>query len=180
MNLITDILALKLKPADKRNKLAEALVSGMIPARDFMAWFEKAGDKDKGTAADVMKHVAAERPDLLAPYMDLLRAHIRHKAARVRWGVPEAIGHIAADYPDTAAQAMPELLQNLENIPANPTVVRWCAAFALCGIALHHIPSRGVLLPILENTASGETNSGVKNLIFKTLKQIGKAGGKHA
>lgn len=72
-----------------------------------MVFFEEAKDADKGTCADVMKHVSAQKPALLVPFIDTLIGYINFELPRVKWGVPEAIGNMAKDYPDKVAQAIP-------------------------------------------------------------------------
>lgn len=49
MTKIDEILQLKIKPKGKRTKLVEAVVSGKIPVKEFMAFFKSANDTDKGT-----------------------------------------------------------------------------------------------------------------------------------
>jgi len=93
MTKIDEILQSKIKPKEKQTKLVEAVVSGKIPFKEFMAFFEAAKDTDKGTCADVMKHVSAQKPALLAPYIDTLIEYVNFELPRVKWGVPEAIGN---------------------------------------------------------------------------------------
>lgn len=83
-----------------------------------MAFFESTTDTNKGTCADVMKHVSAQKPALLAPYIDIL------ELPRVKWGVTEAIGNLAEDYPDKAAKAIPNLLKNTTDDKINTTVIK--------------------------------------------------------
>gem|GEM_PF-6651946 len=59
MTRIEEILQSDNKPKEKQTKLAEAVVSGKIPVKEFMAFFESAKDTDKGACAGVMKHVKA-------------------------------------------------------------------------------------------------------------------------
>jgi hypothetical protein len=87
---------------------------------------------DKGTCADVMKHVSTHSPELLVPYIDVLVNYINYKAPRVKWGVPEAIGNLAQKYPEKTEKAIPYLIKNIADNPINTTVIKWCAAFAPC------------------------------------------------
>jgi len=174
MSKIEEILQSKIKPKEKQTKLVEAVVSSKIPAKEFMAFFESAKDEDKGTCADVMKHVSAQKPGLLAPFIDTLLKYINYELPRVKWGVPEAIGNMAKDYPDKVAKAIPNLLKNTTDDKINTTVIKWCAAFALSEIAKHNPKTRKQLLSIFEKIIKSEKNNGVKNVYVKALKVIEK------
>jgi len=172
MSKIEEILRSKIKPKEKQTQLVEALAAEEIPAAEFMAFFESAKGVDKGTCADVMKHVSAQKPALLAPYMDTLIEYINFELPRVKWGVPEAIGNMAKDHPDIAAKAIPNLLKNTTDDKINTTVIKWCAAYALAEIARHNPKTRKQLLPIFESIIRKEKNNGVKNVYIKALKAL--------
>lgn len=172
MTKIEKILKLRIKPKEKQTSLVKAVVSNNIPAKEFIAFFESATDVDKGACADVMKHVSAERPDILIPYIDVLIKYINYKAPRVKWGIPESIGNMAKDYPDETAKAIPNLLENTTNNKINTTVIKWCSAFALAEIAKHNPETRKQLLPIFEKIVGKEKNTGVKNIYVKAMKAI--------
>jgi hypothetical protein len=171
---IEEILRLKIKPKEKQTLLVDAIVSKKIKAKDFIAFFEAASDVDKGTCADVMKHVSAQSPEMLIPYIDIFVNYINYKAPRVRWGVPEAIGNMAKKYPEKTEKAIPNLLKNTVQNPINTTVIRWCAAFALAEIATYNQKTRKQLLPIFKKTIQQEKNNGVKNVFVKAMKAIEK------
>lgn len=172
MTKIEEILQRKVKAKEKQTKLVEAVVSKKISAKEFITFFESASDVDKGTCADVMKHVSAESPEILMPYIDVLMKYINYKAPRVKWGVPEAIGNMAKDYPDQMIRAIPYLLENTTDDKTNTTVIKWCAAFALAEIAKHAPKTRKQLMPIFEKIIRGEKNNGVKNVYVKAIKAI--------
>ena len=90
----------KEKPEEKQTRLVAALLFGEIPVGELIAFFEKARNADQGACADAFKHISAQKPELLAPFIDLLIGYINHPLPRVKWGVPEAIGNLAKDYPD--------------------------------------------------------------------------------
>lgn len=171
---IDEILTSQIKPKEKQIKLVDAVISGKIPIKEFIAYFESAKDVNKGNCADAMKHISAQKPGLLAPYIDILLKYIIYPLPRVKWGVPEAIGNMAKDYPDKAAKAIPYLLKNTNSDPINTTVIKWCAAFALGEIAKYNFKTREELLPIFEKIIKNEKNSGVKNVYLKAFKQISK------
>jgi hypothetical protein len=58
MKIIEDILKSKIKLKEKQLKLIEAVCNGKIKDKDFIQFFKTASDVDKGTCADVMKHVS--------------------------------------------------------------------------------------------------------------------------
>jgi len=126
-------------------------------------------DVDRGTAAEVIKFVSKEKPDLMLPYIDLLIEYIDYKAPRVRWGCPEALGNMAQRYPVQVEKAIPKLLENLKD---KSTVVRWCAAFALTEIAKHNLDRQQELVLIFYQLIETEDNNGVRNVYLKALKAI--------
>ena len=174
MAKIEEILQSELKPKEKQIKLVEAVTQKKISAKQFVVFFESASDVNKGTCADAMKHISTKKPEILAPYIDILIEYINDRLPRVKWGVPEAIGNMAKKYPDKAAKAIPYLLKNTTDDKINTTVIKWCAAFALSEIAKYNIKSRKQLLPIFEKIIEREKNNGVKNVYVKALKAIEK------
>jgi hypothetical protein len=129
MKIIEDILKSKIKPKEKQLKLIDAVCNNKINNKEFIEFFKSASDVDKGTCADVMKHVSEQKPEILAPFIDILVDYINYKAPRVKWGVPESIGNMAKKYPDKVEKAIPKLLLNTKD---GSTVVCWCAGYALC------------------------------------------------
>ncbi|MCX6137909.1 MAG: hypothetical protein NTV54_10490 [Ignavibacteriales bacterium] len=172
MTKIEELLRLKIKPKEKQAQLVDAIVSKKISAKEFIAFFQSASDVDKGSCADVMKHVSAESPEILMPHIDVLVKYINYKAPRVKWGVPEAIGNMAKEYPDATAKAIPYLLENTTDSDINTTVIKWCAAFSLAEIAKHSPKTRKQLIPVFEKLIRGEKNNGVKNVYVKAIKAI--------
>lgn len=174
MTKIEEIIQQKIKPKKKQIMLVEAVVSKRIPADELILFFESASDVDKGTCADVMKHLSAKNPEILIPYIDILVHYINYKAPRVKWGVPETIGNMAKVYPDEMVNAIPFLLENITDNKINTTVIKWCSAFALTEIAKYNPKTRKQLIPIFERFMLDEINNGVKNLYIKAIKVIDK------
>ncbi|MBM3283130.1 hypothetical protein FJY90_02655 [Candidatus Gottesmanbacteria bacterium] len=174
MSKILEILQSKSKPKEKQTKLVEAIIQNKISIKDFIAFFESAHDTDKGTCADVFKHISSINPDVLIPYIDILIKYINYKAPRVKWGIPEAIGNMAKKYPDRVTKAIPYLLKNTSNDKINTTVIKWCAAYALSEIAKSNLKIRTRLIPAFEKIIKTEKNNGVKNVYLKALKVIRK------
>jgi hypothetical protein len=174
MTKIGEILQAKIKPKEKVTALVEAIKNKKIPAHEFVEFFKAASDVEKGTCADVMKHVSEQNAGILVPYIDVLIPFINYKAPRVKWGIPEAIGNLAKKYPDKVVGAIPYLLKNTFENKINTTVIRWCAAFGLTEIAKNNPKTRKQLLPILAKIIKSEENNGVKNVYIKAVKVIGK------
>ena len=174
MTQIEEILRQKTKPKEKQILLVESVVSKKILTKDFILFFESASDVDKGTCADVMKHVSVADPSLLLPYIDILVNYINYKAPRVKWGIPEAIGNMAKVYPYKLEKAIPNLLENISDDKINTTVIKWCSAFALTEIAKYNSKTRKQLIPIFEKQILDEKNNGVKNVYVKAMKAIEK------
>lgn len=174
MNIIEEILQSKIKPKEKQIKLVNVVIQRKISANDFIAFFESASDTDKGTCADVMKHISAQNPEILAPYIDTLLKYINYELPRIKWGVPETIGNMSKDFPEKTAKAIPYLLKNTTDNKINTTVIKWCAAYALTEIAKNNPKTRKQLILIFEKIIKGEKNNGVKNVYVKALKFIEK------
>jgi len=169
---IEEILKSKIKPKEKQIKLVEAVVSGKISANEFISFFEIAKGSDKGTCADVMKHISKEKPEILEPFIKILTNYINYELPRVKWGVSEAIGNLARKYPEKVSDAIPYLLKNTTDEKTNTTVIKWCAAYGLTEIAKNHPKTREKLLPEFEKILKREKNNGVKNVYLKALKKI--------
>jgi hypothetical protein len=174
MGEIEDILQSNLKPKEKQTKLVDAVCNGKINNKEFLEYFKLASDVDKGTCADVMKHVSEQKPEFLMPYIDLLIDYINYKAPRVKWGVSETIGNLAEKYPDKVVKAIPYLLQNTVENKINTTVTRWSAAYGLSEIAKYNTWAQKELAPGINEIIKKETNNGVKNVYLKALTYIEK------
>ncbi|HVQ00307.1 MAG TPA: HEAT repeat domain-containing protein [Candidatus Thermoplasmatota archaeon] len=169
MGVLQDILKSSMKPKEKQAKLVAVVCDGTINDDEFIKFFRSASDVEKGVCADVMKHVAEEKPEILAPYMNILVGYINYPVPRVKWGIPEAIGNMAEQFPDEVVLAIPHLLLNTKD---DSTVVRWCAAYALSQIALYNTKKRKELLALFSQIVQKEKNNGVKNVYLKTLKKL--------
>jgi hypothetical protein len=174
MRTIEDILRSKRKPREKATLLIEDVCSGEISMAELMRFLEEGSDVDKGSCADALKHISERRPELLRPHIDFLISFVNSRAPRVKWGIPEAIGNLAKHYPRRVAPAVLCLLRNTVENEGNPTVIRWCAAYALSEIVKHNEDVRKGLLPKLRKLAEEETNNGVKGVYMRAFKTIDK------
>ncbi|MEA2022481.1 MAG: hypothetical protein U9N08_08430 [Candidatus Caldatribacteriota bacterium] len=172
MTKIEEILQSKIKPKEKQLKLVQAVVTENISVNELIHFFESAKGTDKGTCADVMKHVSKEKPEMLESYIELLINYVNADLPRVKWGMSEAIGNLAGKYPEKVTNAIPYLLKNATDEKINTTVIKWCAAYGLTEIAKNNPKTREQLLPEFEKIINREKNNGVKNVYLKALKKI--------
>ena len=169
MYVTDEIRNWKGKPKELVAFLAESIEKDEKLFAQLIETLKSGSDVDKGTAADVMKHVSKNTPEIVAPYIDDLIDFINYKASRVRWGVPETIGNLAQKYPTEVEKAIPRLLVNTKD---KSTVVRWCAAFALTEIEKGNPAIRQELGPEIDEIVQNEKNNGVKNVYLKALKSM--------
>jgi hypothetical protein len=167
MKIIEEILKSKIKPKEKQLKLIELISNGKIEGKGFIEFFKSASDVDKSTCADVMKHISEQKPEILAPFVDILIEYINYKASRVKWGIPESLDNMAKKYPEKVEKVIPKLLLNAKD---ESTVVRWCASYALTEIAKYNTKKQKELISIFSEITKNEKNNGVKNVNLKTLK----------
>lgn len=171
MNKIEEILKSKLKLKEKVSALVKAVGQKEVSAKEFIDFFKEASNIEKGTCADVMKHVSKVNPEILGPYIHDLIEYINYDTPRVKWGVPEAIGNLSEKYPQEVEEAIPKLLKNVKE---DSTVIRWCAAYALTEIVKNNPKTRKQLIPLFEEISKTEQNNGVQNVYQKVLKLLDK------
>lgn len=169
MNTLQEMLQTKMRHKEKVAWVTKKIKNSPTLAVQLVELLKTGTDIEKGTAAEIMKFVSQDQPQLLAPYLDTLIVYINYPIPRVKWGIPETIGNLACAYPQHVIKAIPKLVKNT----SDPSiVVRWCAAFALCEIAKHNPETRKKLLPSFGNIIKKEKNNGVKNVYHKALKVI--------
>jgi hypothetical protein len=166
-----DILLLKIKPKEKVNKILQLILDEPNSVQQLIDNFKEGSKVEKGTYAEVLKHVSKKDPTIIEPYIDELTGYVNYEANRVKWGIPETIGNLAEKYPKKVEKSVPSLLINAND---KSTVVRWCAAYALSKIALHNLSIRNELVKKFEEILSIEKNNGVKKVYLGTLKEIEK------
>jgi hypothetical protein len=169
MNVTDEIRNWEGKPKELVAFLTESVEKDEKLFAQLIEILKSGSDVDKGTVADVMKHVSKNKPEMVAPYIDDLVDYINYKAPRVKWGVPETIGNLAQKYPSEVEKAIPRLLVNTKD---KSTVVRWCAAFALTEIAKSNPTIRKELGSKIEEIVQNEKNNGVKNVYLKALRSM--------
>jgi HEAT repeat protein len=168
---LQEILASDLGHKEQVERMTKAAKSDPQLLAEVFDLLRTGRDVEKGTAAEVMKFVSKDKPEMMLPYIDQLVEYIDYKAPRVRWGCPEAIGNMAAKYPREVEKAIPKLLGNLKD---TSTVVRWCAAYALAEIAKYNLEKQKGLAATFQDLIKTEQNNGVRNVYVKALKEIDK------
>ena len=171
MKVIEEIRNWEGKPKELVAFLTESIKKDEKLFSQLIEVLKTGSDVEKGTCADVMKHVSKDKPEIVVPYIDEIIAYIDYRAPRVKWGVPESIGNLAQKFPKEVEKAVPKLLVNTKD---ESTVVRWCAAFALSEIIKNNLSVREELVPKIEGIVKNEKNNGVKNVYLKALKTISK------
>jgi len=171
MSKIQEILQSNKKHKEKVALLVEKAKSDKNLIAELFELLKTGANAERGTAAEVMKFVSKEKPEMMLPYIDVLIEYIDYKAPRVKWGCPESLGNIAKKYPDKVAKAIPKLFENLKD---KSTVIRWCAAFALTEIAKYNSKKQKELVVKFQKLIKTEQNNGVKNVYIKALKEIEK------
>ena len=156
-----DLVASLTKNIEQDNKLFSQLIEILKTGLDV----------EKGTCADIMKHVSKDKPEIVIPYLADIIGYINHKLPRVKWGASESIGNLANKYPSEVESAVPNLLINTKD---KSTVVRWCAAFALSEIIKYNPKVRNELALKIEELIKSEKNNGVKNVYLKAQRTISK------
>ena len=171
MEIIEEIRNQNRKPKELVAFLADSIKKDEKLFLQLIEILKTGSDVEKGTCADIMKHVSKGRPDIVVPYIKDITEYINYKLPRVKWGIPEAIGNVSQKFPKEVERAIPKLLENTKD---QSTVVRWCAAFALSEIVKSNTKIRSTLVPQITKIAKKEKNNGVKNVYLKALKVINK------
>ena len=171
MNTIQDILQSEGKHKEKVALITEKAKGDKKFVAQLVELLKTGTDVEKGTAAEVMKFVSKDKPEMMAPYIGVLIEYIDYKAPRVKWGCPESIGNLAEKYLDEVEKAILKLFENLKD---KSTVVRWCAAYALTEIAKYNSGKQKELVHKFNAVIKTEQNNGVKNVYLKALKVIEK------
>lgn len=172
MKTMKEILVSKRTPKEIVSISAENILQDPSLFDELMEILKTGTDVEKGTCADIMKHVTAQKPEIAEPFIDAIISYINYKAPRVKWGVPESIGNIAKMSPRKVEKAIPYLLKNTIENKDNSTVIRWCAAYALSEIA--KASKNRDLIKKIKDISGKETNNGVRNVYLKALDQIEK------
>jgi hypothetical protein len=171
MKVIDEMGNWKGKPKELVAFLAESVEKDGKLFSQLIEILKSGSDVEKGTAADVMKHVSKDKPEIVAPYINDMVDYINYKGPRVKWGVSETIGNLAQKFPTEVEKAVPNLIANTKD---ESTVVRWCAAFALTEIVKSNPKVRKELGSRIEEIVKDEKNNGVKNVYLKALRIMNK------
>ena len=86
MNVTDEIRNWKDKPKELVTFLTESIEKDEKLFSQLIEILNSGSDVEKGTAADAMKHVSQDKPDIVAPYIDNIVGYINYKAPRVKWG----------------------------------------------------------------------------------------------
>lgn len=176
MDKIKSILESNKKPKEKQQVLVNAVLQSEVSVDELISFFNTAKDTEKGTCADVMKHISAQKPEKFTKqHIENIARYIDYnKAPRVKWGVQETLGNLSKKFLEETAKTIPTILKNTTDNEENTTVIKWCAAYALTEMAKNNPKTRKELIPNFEKILKREENNGVKNVYMKALKVIEK------
>jgi hypothetical protein len=110
----TNILRQLSSQLGTRNEQANLAVVARCLARpallaDIVDGLATGGAALMGDCAEVLTHVAEERPDLVAPFAKAITARLAHSNTRVRWESMHALANIAGTAPKTVAPLLDQL-----------------------------------------------------------------------
>ena len=169
---IEKLLKSKDTPRGKALILAQKLKSDKNATGELIAFYKSATDAERGTCLAALTQITKQEPKFIEPYLDFVIEQIKYKAPRVKWEASEIVAHIAKLFPDKAARAIPNLVENTKDVG---TVVRWSAAFGLTEIAKANPKTRKELVPLFEKMIYKEKQNGVKTVYVKALKIVGES-----
>jgi len=89
METIGEILDSNNKPKEIVTVSLDRILKNPNLFDELMTIFKTGSDVEKGTCADIMKHVTVENPEIAESFVEELIGYINYKAPRVKWGVPE-------------------------------------------------------------------------------------------
>ena len=171
MGIVATLQASQKKPKEKCTTITKAILADPKAILELFELFQHSPDPAKGLYADVIEELSTHNPALIFPYLDILIAHINYKAPHVTWGVQEALGNMATDYPAEVHTALPHLMKNTTH---TSTVVRWCAAYAIAELTIHTTDHQDDLIRTIKKIITKEKNNGVRNVYLKALKKLGR------
>ena len=168
---IGKILKSKDTPKEKALKLAQKLKSDKNSSGELIAFYRAATDAEKGTCLAALAQITKQDPKFVEPYLDFVIDQIGYKAPRVKWEASEVVANATRVFPDKAAKAIPNLIENTKD---EGTVVRWSSAYGLTEIAKANPKTRKELIPLFGKMVYREKQNGVKNIYVKALKALGE------
>lgn len=84
---IQKILSLDKKHKEKVTILTEKAKSSKKLVAELFGILKNGTDIERGTVAEVMKLVSKDKPEMIAPYIDIVIEYINYNAPRVKWDV---------------------------------------------------------------------------------------------
>lgn len=95
MSKIQEILQSNKKHKEKVVLITEKVKGDKALVASLLELLKTGTDVERGTAAEVIKFISKEKPEMIVPHIDVLIEYIDYKAPRVRWGCPESLGNLA-------------------------------------------------------------------------------------
>ena len=76
--MLEEIFKSKRKPKEKVTLLAQEINKDKKAFKELMQILKTGSDVEKGTCADVIKHVTKEKPEVALPYIDEIINYVNH------------------------------------------------------------------------------------------------------
>jgi len=171
MNLSELLKDKTIKPKDKTESIAQALLNKSLLISELLLHAEKSKDAEKATCIEAMEFASQKNASIISiDGLQFVSASLTAKAPRVKWESAKVIGNIAHLYPAYLDKAVENLLINSEHVG---TVVRWSAAFALGEIIKLKIKKYADLVATIQNTIEREEKNSIKKIYLSALKKTG-------
>ena len=158
-----------LKPKERTEALAAAILNDPREAEHLMAFCKNAKDPHVATVIESMEYALQKNGNIASStWMHFVEEKLAAKAPRIKWESAKVIAHLAAQFPEEADACVAALLQNAEH---TGTVVRWSAATALAAIYASQKTKVSELHVLLENLMRIEEKNSIKKIYAKALKK---------
>lgn len=165
---VSELLASKLKPKEKIVALRDLFKQNPQAITDLpKIYVTLKKDGDKGNCVAALTLLAEEDPYYLEPCITWIVGLLSAKQPRVKWEAAQIVAHVSDTFPEEAAKAIPQLLENAQH---EGTVVRWSAAHALVRLAQSDPNIWAKLATFIEKMAVSDPQNGVRAIYAKALK----------
>ncbi|WP_438314720.1 hypothetical protein [Sporosarcina sp. FA9] len=156
-----------LKPKEKTEVMADAIISGELAIVDIIKVASTAKDPAKATCMEAFEYATNKKPEIANMELFMFaQNNIGAKAPRLKWESAKVIGNIAHLYSENLEEAIAGLLENTRE---EGTVVRWSAAYALTKIFHLSKYSNDDFRRTLQDICESEEKNSIKKIYLKVL-----------
>lgn len=157
-----------LKPKQKTETIADAILSGTLTISDVIVAADTFKDPAKATLMEAFEYATNKKPEIAT--IDLFmfaENNLNAKAPRLKWESAKVIGNIAHLFSENLELAIASLLENSKD---DGTVVRWSVAYALSSIFRLPNYANDDFRRQLETICESEEKNSIKKIYLKALK----------